>query len=666
MFLTGLAVTASVTTGQMPSAEAASDVPSIVFILDASGSMVRETASGETRMDVAKQATIDTVEALSDEAEVGLLVFGTGTGNTDAERAAGCSDVKTLAPLGTLDRAAMADAVDSVAASGFTPIGPALRRAVDMLPDGEPGTIVLISDGVDTCAPPSSCEVASELHRDHPLVTINVVGFGVDEDEAAQQQMTCIGGVGGGTAVSASDPAQLQSRLRAAASSSTVLSERGMNGVALGMSLDEVRSRVDGAKVSDPETVDGVEIVFVECGWGTVELHDDRVVTIRPQSAESGTAEGIVPGDTASHAQAIYGDPVDETTAGGERSVVFQTRPGSPIGYRMTLDGSGRTITRIIVCRCVPVDAVSTRVGDWEITFDSVGPLQLGMTLDEARAVMPTLSVISETSAAANDTSGAQWLWAEFDPAHGLTAVRISAPISNDTELSTAGANLPHARGIRIGETGGTAANTYPGGMYSIIQVLGTPSYQLTDRRGHLLTFWATGDVGGDTVARTRAGSIFGIDLEDASFTRIPFEAEDTVVEEPGAASLPGLPAELDGEWCTRSSSTCVSFADISDQYPSAWVDSSEASERPGATRYAICLLADLDDGCTMAATMLFDYFPVGADWDCEAFAAATGWPGCESDFSSAHDSSQPRLVQVLNHQQGDRYIDTEPMYRAD
>ncbi|MFT4210439.1 MAG: hypothetical protein QM626_01090 [Microbacterium sp.] len=87
-----------------------------------------------------------------------------------------------------------------------------------MLPSGEAGHIVLISDGVDTCAPPSSCEVVADLHAQHPSVDIDVVAFGVDDDEATQQQMTCIGGVGGGVTSSATDTTQLAAQLRAATS----------------------------------------------------------------------------------------------------------------------------------------------------------------------------------------------------------------------------------------------------------------------------------------------------------------------------------------------------------------------------------------------------------------------------------------------------------------
>jgi Ca-activated chloride channel family protein len=91
----------------------------------------------------------------------------------EATCAAGCQDVTTtLSPLRPADAKALGTAVDGIQASGFTPIGPALRKAAAMLPANGPGSIVLVSDGVDTCAPPSSCEVAAQLHRANPPLTI--------------------------------------------------------------------------------------------------------------------------------------------------------------------------------------------------------------------------------------------------------------------------------------------------------------------------------------------------------------------------------------------------------------------------------------------------------------------------------------------------------------
>lgn len=621
----------------------------VVFILDASGSMVRETSPGVSRMQVAKKATIDTLNGLPSGAQVGILVFGTGTSNDDSQKAAGCTDITTLAPLGLLDTNALTPKVNAINESGFTPIGPALRKAVSMLPAGQAGNIVLVSDGVDTCAPPSSCEVASELHRDNPLLSINVVAFGVDADEAAQQQMTCIGGVGGGTAVSATNAQQLTSRLKAASTttaSATSLSAQGSRGVALGMNLDEVRSRIDGAQVSDPTTVDGVEIIYVDCEWGTIELHDKRVYAITPKDEATGTAEGVAVGTSLTDVGSVYGKAVDSGTTTDGTFDIFQVQPGSPAGYRVSYDPQTKTVKRIILCRCVPTSAISTAVADWEITFDGIGPLRLGMTLAEARAAAPTLRSRGYGEPTVPDASGQDVIYTTFSAAGTLIALTVPQGGS--------GSSAPSARGIRRGDSTATAANAYPGGTYHKTERPSSESaYLVADREGHLITF------------RITPNTIMGIEVEDAAAAyaaQKPTAASPTPTPTASAGATAGVPPEVDGKWCTRSGTPeCFSFAEFFASSPEGWIDSVSAGDVPGTTYYALCAQDHLGKhSCTTAASVYLLYFAAGVRWDCSA-----SWEtGCDPDYTAEHDISKPRLVQLANHQQDTKYHDSEPMYR--
>lgn len=129
--------------------------------------------------------------------------------------------------------------------------------------------------------------------------------------------------------------------------------------------------------------------------------------------------------------------------------------------------------------------------------------------------------------------------------------------------------------------------------------------------------------------------------------------------------AIPGVPAELAGKWCTTSGSPCFSFADLRKDHPDAAVEWSGPIDKPGVTRFQLCLEMDLGDSCTTAASMYLDYYPAGIGWDCPTYAVAAGWPRCDPDYTSAHDTSQERLAQVPNHQQNlDAYIDADPMYR--
>ena len=182
----------------------------VMIVLDASGSMNQDDAPGP-RIDAAKQAVNQLIDGLPASTQVGLQVYGTGTGSTDAEKAAGCADIKTLAPVAQLDAAGLKSQVSSVVASGYTPIGNALRAAADALPVEGPRSIVLVSDGEDTCAPPAPCDVARELKQHGIDLTVHTVGFKVDP--VAREQLSCIAESTGGTYSDADTSAELSEAL---------------------------------------------------------------------------------------------------------------------------------------------------------------------------------------------------------------------------------------------------------------------------------------------------------------------------------------------------------------------------------------------------------------------------------------------------------------------
>ncbi len=203
------AATAPMSAAAQVATTAAPTVP-VMVVLDASGSMNADDAPGP-RIDAAKNAVNSLIDSLPADTQVGLQVYGTGTGSTDAEKAAGCTDIKTLAPVGPLDAAALKAQVATVVASGYTPVGNALRAAADALPNEGPRSIVLVSDGEDTCAPPAPCDVANELHQQGIDLVIHTVGFKVDA--TARDQLSCIAQATGGTYSDAADAAALTQAL---------------------------------------------------------------------------------------------------------------------------------------------------------------------------------------------------------------------------------------------------------------------------------------------------------------------------------------------------------------------------------------------------------------------------------------------------------------------
>jgi len=183
----------------------------MLIILDASGSMNSLDQDGIPFIDKAKDAILELIAALPDGMQVGLRVYGHRESNTDPVR--GCLDTELLAPVAPLDRAAIGAAIGSLEASGYTPIGLSLQEAVADLPETGPRSIVLISDGEDTCAPPDPCQIAEELFGDLFDIRIESVGFLVGTGSAAEQQLRCFADVTGGQYTTVDDANALVGRL---------------------------------------------------------------------------------------------------------------------------------------------------------------------------------------------------------------------------------------------------------------------------------------------------------------------------------------------------------------------------------------------------------------------------------------------------------------------
>ncbi|WCZ37158.1 von Willebrand factor type A domain protein [Corynebacterium heidelbergense] len=201
-----------------------------------------------TRIDAAKQATSSLIDALGPQQRFGLLTYGTQTGSSDEEKAAGCADVTELRPVsqGDVDRAKAA--VASVIPRGYTPIGAALRKAAAALPSSGPRSVVVVSDGVDTCAPPPVCEVARELKGQGVDLVVNTIGLNIDEQ--GRRDLECVAQVTGGSYADAGDAASLTEKMKVATRAG-----EGYSGT--GQRIDGAPGKWDGSGGADT-WVDGL------------------------------------------------------------------------------------------------------------------------------------------------------------------------------------------------------------------------------------------------------------------------------------------------------------------------------------------------------------------------------------------------------------------------
>ena len=195
-----------------PAAAQPQEERSVLLILDASRSMNEPAGGGGTRLDAAKAATRELLEAVPEDARVGLRVYGAQVSGTT--RARGCRDTELAIPVGAVRLEQVERVVDGLEGRGRTPIGRSLLAAPGDFTAGGRRTVVLVSDGGDDCAPPDPCKAAATVSRQGIDMTIQVVGLQVSG--RVREQLECIARAGGGSYVDAGDPERLEAELAAA------------------------------------------------------------------------------------------------------------------------------------------------------------------------------------------------------------------------------------------------------------------------------------------------------------------------------------------------------------------------------------------------------------------------------------------------------------------
>lgn len=196
-------------TEDIPQIPAATGAPqNYAFIFDASGSM-RAGLAGRTRLAVAQDAMTQLTAELSPNVNASLWVFGHRLPQDDV--AASCRDIEEVIPLGPVNVGEFERVVRDIQAIGYTPLSDSLLQAAASLPVGGDNTIILISDGEETCAG-DPCAMTRELVQRDVNLIVNTIGFAVNE--SMRQQLECIAEVGGGIYIDAPGPDELTEALR--------------------------------------------------------------------------------------------------------------------------------------------------------------------------------------------------------------------------------------------------------------------------------------------------------------------------------------------------------------------------------------------------------------------------------------------------------------------
>ncbi|MBD0863507.1 VWA domain-containing protein [Gordonia sp. zg691] len=344
-------------------------VPTVV-VLDASDSMNTEDAPGR-RLDAARESVIALADGLPDETLFGVVAFGSQLPARSTPAAQGCRDVTTAVAMGPLNTKDLKGDLGELQAQGFTPIAGALEAAFALLPGSGRASVVLVSDGESTCAPPP-CETAAALHRARPEVTISAVGFRTDDPSLA-----CVAESGGGLFVTADNAAQLSARLAAAQNAeaaATRLSPTSRAGISIGQSLSDIRQANPTFPSAGRNDGDRTVYVWIDCDYAFV---DDVLVEIAPgdpPGSAGATIDGVSRGTPGARAIELYGQPLTDS----DGVAVFTGDTAAGTAYRIGYEGgftiSEGTVTWVVLCRCLPSTGGSDDGGPEVVKVVAVDP----------------------------------------------------------------------------------------------------------------------------------------------------------------------------------------------------------------------------------------------------------------------------------------------------
>jgi Ca-activated chloride channel family protein len=143
-----------------------------ILVFDASKSMAAsaDDNTGLRRIDAVRSALARILPRVAPKRRIGLITYGPGS------RPACVNVALELRPTINAAAAIMAR-VDRLRPDGRTPLTRAVQRAADVLDlRNQPGTIVLLTDGEETCGG-NSCQLAGRLKADGVRTTVHVISY---------------------------------------------------------------------------------------------------------------------------------------------------------------------------------------------------------------------------------------------------------------------------------------------------------------------------------------------------------------------------------------------------------------------------------------------------------------------------------------------------------
>jgi hypothetical protein len=253
----------------------------VELILDSSGSMAEVDATGQSRIDAAKQVLNSVIDQLPERegVNVGFRVYGHEGNNTEAGKAQSCASTELKVPVEGVDKDALRAQVGTYQPVGWTPIALSLRESDKDFPAAAPNVVnavVLVTDGLETCGG-DPCSASRALKNGDSAITTHVIGFALAEEEQANLQ--CIVDESGGLLLGAGNAEELSAALFQVLEELDVVVMNGfleiesIGGVFPHATIDGVQEATDSNPSGEPFTATLTDSNKIELPAGKYEVH---------------------------------------------------------------------------------------------------------------------------------------------------------------------------------------------------------------------------------------------------------------------------------------------------------------------------------------------------------------------------------------------------------
>ena len=258
LFIFLLSVVAAVAVAQP---ESDSD---LILILDASNSMWGQI-DGINKIVIARESVGQLISDLDEQSRIGLIAYG-------HRREGDCADIEVLRRPVSGDKAALISTINSINPRGHTPLASSIETAIEVAAESDNSSIVLISDGLETCDLDPCAAVATAKASDVPFV-LHVVGLDVAGEDTTQ--LECMAQTGDGLFFPANDAGELSAALQSAYEKPTVPDGRLIVTVTAEGALQDALISVVDVETGDP-VASGRTYVSAETNPRRLPLDDGR------------------------------------------------------------------------------------------------------------------------------------------------------------------------------------------------------------------------------------------------------------------------------------------------------------------------------------------------------------------------------------------------------